>query len=114
MNSNRVKKTGKKIIKIDYLLDKKIKNLSTRLGMLPIVVLRRAIEAYEINIINTKKFPEEGKTLATNLLHTQYDAATVYVWATDLKSKRIQQQLMQGSETIDDFILNDWSTGLGR
>ncbi len=38
--------------------------------------------------------------------------ATDIIWAKDPKSKEIQLNLLQGSETIDDFIVNDWDSGL--
>ena len=34
------------------------------------------------------------------------------IWKEDPKRKAIQQKLSSGSETIDDFILDNWDTGL--
>ena len=38
--------------------------------------------------------------------------ATDIIWAKDPKSKEIRLQLLQGSETIDDFIVSEWDSGL--
>jgi hypothetical protein len=38
--------------------------------------------------------------------------ATEIIWKQDPERKAIQKKLSEGPETIDDFILNDWDSGL--
>jgi hypothetical protein len=38
--------------------------------------------------------------------------ATELVWKLDPERKAIQQKLSSGTDTIDDYILNNWDSGL--
>ncbi|HEY0088410.1 MAG TPA: hypothetical protein VGB37_06180, partial [Candidatus Lokiarchaeia archaeon] len=38
--------------------------------------------------------------------------ATEIIWKQDPERKAIQEKLSEGPETIDDFILNVWESGL--
>lgn len=40
------------------------------------------------------------------------DAASEAIWAEDPETKKIQQKLMQGPETIVDFVIDNWDSGL--
>jgi len=93
--------TEKNIIGIDKNLQKTIKKLAAWLDISQSEVIKKAITEYEKNFIFNKG--EVEKIL---------QAATDKIWAVDPKSKEIQLKLLQGSETIDDFIANNWDSGL--
>ncbi len=103
---------SKTTVAIDDKLRKSIKKLAAWLDIPQGEVVRRAIKEFENSIFSGRSTSPEGERGRIDPLQARYQAATDHVWATDLKSKKIQQLLMRGPETIDDFILNDWNSGL--
>ncbi len=98
---------SKTTVAIDDKLRKSIKKLAAWLDLPQGEVVRRAIKAYENIVFSGKKAPLNSESIPVDALNAQYQAATEHVWAKDPKSKKIQQRIMQGPETFDDFILND-------
>ena len=97
-------------------LRKKLKKLSALLDITQAEVIKRALSAYEKEILKNKDTSihekainnEKSKIMVEEILKK----ATEIIWKQDPKRKAIQEKLYKGPETIDDFILNNWDSGL--
>jgi hypothetical protein len=104
--------TEKTTVGIDKGLRKTIKKLAVWLDISQGEVIKRAIAEYEKSVISNIRNQDKNKNINKKEVEKILQAATDTIWAEDPKSKEIQLKLLQGSETIDDFIANDWDSGL--
>lgn len=104
--------TEKTTVGIDKDLRKKIKKLAAWLNLSQSEIIKRAIAEYEKSVISKIRSQENNKNAIENEIEKILQTATDLIWTEDPKSKEIQLKLQQGSETIDDFIANNWDFGL--
>lgn len=109
---------SKSTVAIDDVLRRRIKKMAAFLDIPQGEVIKRAIDEFEFKFLRQNQ-EELKKPLQENLGFDQnidvealYQAATEKIWAKDPITKKIQQQLAQGSETIDDFTITRWNVGL--
>ena len=108
--------TSRTTVAIDKELRKKLKKLSAWLDITQSEVIRQALAVYERELFQKKEEPIKEKDdkadqsiiLMKNVLRN----ATEIIWKKDPERKAIQQKLSSGIETIDDYILNHWESGL--
>ena len=102
----------KTTIAVTSQLRKTIKKLAALLDVTQGEVVEKAILAFEKTIISSSRdnLPtrEDSKAEVQQIL----DDATIKVWKDDPERKRVQLALMKGPETIDDYIIRNWKTGL--
>lgn len=103
--------TERTSVGIDKKLRKKIKQLAFWLEISQGEVIKRAIQEYEKQLVSDKNRSENIKNVKADL-DKLYEKATESVWAEDPKTKEIQQKLLESPESIDDFIANNWDSGL--
>jgi predicted transcriptional regulator len=103
---------SKTTVAIDDKLRRSIKKIAAWLDISQGEVVRRAIKAYEDLIFTRKHAAPEDVLARADPIELLFQEATEKVWASDPKSKAIQQMLAEGPETIDDFILDNWDSGL--
>jgi hypothetical protein len=104
----------KTTVGIDEVLRKRIKKLAAWLDLTQGEVIRNAIDTYEKAIFSPTETPrskpldlsKEDKIVAI------LKQATEEVWAADPETREIQQRLLAESDTIDDYIVKKWRTGL--
>ncbi len=104
--------TEKTTVGIDKDLRKTIKKLAAWLDISQGEVVKRAISEYERKVLQSNGSEDTKVKNKDNEVDTILQKATNIIWAEDPKTKEIQQKLLQGSETIDDFIANNWDSGL--
>ncbi len=108
--------TSRTTVAIDKELRKKLKKLSAWLDITQSEVIRRALAVYEREIFQTKEEPikdkEDKNDQSIVLIKNVLRNATETIWKKDPERKAIQQKLSSGIETIDDYILNHWKSGL--
>ena len=106
---------SKTTVAIDHTLRKKLKKLASLLDISQGEVINRAISAFEKLILSQMT---ENKPLMKEPQKTEMDVkrilreATQKVWAQDPERKALQKKLQEGPETIDDFIITNWDSGL--
>ena len=108
--------TNRTTVAIEKDIKKKLKKLSAILDITQAEVIKRALVLYEKDFVE-KKIQEEGERVYSDkdsMVSVQdiLKNATKIIWAQDPERKALQQKLMEGPETIDDVILNEWDTGL--
>ena len=95
-------------------LRKRIKKLAALLDKPQGEIVSQAIEKYEEEII--AKFKESSRKNVNDGKKEDFeeilDTATKLAWESDPGIREVQEKLASGKETIDDFITNDWNTGL--
>jgi len=104
---------SKSTVAVDVDLRKKIKKLSALLDLSQGELIRQAVAEFEQKLLKRNGPPEKKDLNETERINLAFKEATMEVWAKDTKTKKIQQKLMEGPETIDDFILNEWDPGIG-
>ncbi|MBY8985244.1 MAG: CopG family transcriptional regulator [Candidatus Lokiarchaeota archaeon] len=104
--------TIKTTVAIDSDLRKIIKKLAAWLDISQGEVIKRAIAEFEKSVIDKNVYPNIIKKNAKNEIDTILQAATDAVWEDDGKTREIQEKLKKGPSTIDEFILNNWDSGL--
>jgi predicted transcriptional regulator len=106
---------SKTTVAIDQNLRKKLKKLASLLDISQGEVISQAISMFEKSILSQLA---EKKSLMNEPQKTEIDVkrilkeATQKVWAQDPERKELQKKLQEGSETIDDFIITNWDSGL--
>jgi predicted transcriptional regulator len=106
---------SKTTVAIDHTLRKKLKKLASLLDISQGEVISRAISAFEKSILSQMT---ENKQLMEESHKTEIDVkrilmeATQKVWAQDPERKELQKKLQEGPETIDEFIITNWNSGL--
>ena len=104
--------TEKTTVGINKELRKSIKRLAAWLDISQGEVIKRAIKEYEKIVISNKNNHYNNVKNAKTDIQKLFQKATEAIWAEDPETKRIQQKLIQGPESIDDFIINNWDSGL--
>ncbi|MEE9379760.1 MAG: ribbon-helix-helix protein, CopG family [Candidatus Lokiarchaeia archaeon] len=104
--------TVKTTVAIDSDLRKIIKKLAAWLDISQGEVIRRAIAEFEKSVIIKNVYPNTSKEKVKKEIDTILQAATDAVWEDDIKTQEIQEKLKKGPRTIDEFILNNWDSGL--
>ena len=108
--------TSRTTVAINKELRKKLKKLSAILDITQAEVIKRALSIYEKEIFKNKEGNDLEKSNVNDLINFKVQEvmkqATQTIWKQDPDRKIIQQKLSEGPETIDDFILNDWESGL--
>ena len=107
--------TSRTTVAIDKELRKKLKKLSAWLDITQSEVIRQALVVYERELFQTKEEPineKDDKDDPIILMKNVLRNATEIIWKKDPERKAIQQKLSSGIETIDDYILNHWESGL--
>jgi ribosomal protein L10 len=108
--------SSKTTVAIDQNIRKKIKKLSSLLDISQGEVIERALNIFEKEIL--KQFNEKKELLGKSTSAEKLDVKSILeeaskkVWAQDPKRKAIQEKLQTGPETIDDFIITNWDSGL--
>jgi len=110
---------SKTTVAVDQELRKKIKKISALLDITQSAVIARALANLEKEIMADK---EKGLTrLILGKKKTQENTinvsqilqdATQKIWQADPEREDIQNKLQRGPHSIDDFIMDEWITGL--
>jgi predicted transcriptional regulator len=102
---------SKSTVAIDDTLRKKIKKLAVILDLSQGEVINKAIQELEKKILTQKKADlisiDNGSSIESLL-----NQATLQVYESDPEFRDIQEKLFSGPETIDDFIIKNWNSGL--
>ena len=103
---------SKTTVAVDQKLRKKIKKLSALMDKTQSAVIEKAIARLEKDLFCNKKqdktIIENGNIDVSKIL----EEATQEIWKKYPELEKNQKILQKGSQTIDDFLLNDWITGL--
>ncbi len=103
---------SKTTVAVDQKLRKKIKKLSALLDIPQSAVIEKAITSLEKSMIQNKN-PDKINTKNGNIdVSKILEEATQKIWKKYPEREKNQKILQKGSQTIDDFLLNEWSTGL--
>ena len=103
---------SKTTVAVDQKLRKKIKKLSALMDIPQSAVIEMAIASLEKEMINNKN-PTKTNNKNNNIdVSKILEEATQKVWEKYPDREKNQKILQKGSQTIDDFLLNDWITGL--
>ena len=105
--------SSKSTVAIDGSLRKTIKKLAAWLDISQGEVIKRAIIEYEKKIV----FPDKNEIAreeesSGDRIQRILDDASERVRGSDGETREIHNLLMEGSETIDDFIIKKWRLGL--
>ena len=108
---------SKTTVAVDQKLRKKIKKLSALLDIPQSAVIERAIANLEEDMIkNTnlkKKMTINNKNNNNNIdISKILEETTKKIWKKYPEREKNQKLLQKGSQTIDDFLLSEWITGL--
>ncbi|MHA1282758.1 MAG: ribbon-helix-helix domain-containing protein [Promethearchaeota archaeon] len=103
---------SKTTIAVDKSLQKVIKKLAAWLDIPQGEVIRLAIAEYEKKILNNVKNSNEKELELKNEIQQILNASTEAIWKEDPKTKEIQQKLKKEINSLDEFILNNWNSGL--
>jgi len=101
-------------VAIDKELRKRLKKLSAWLDITQAEVIKRALSLYEKKMIQNMQTPKKqnyNKKSESDIEKILKDATKV-IWENDPERRTLQRKLSAGPETIDDFILDNWYTGL--
>ncbi|WP_457556714.1 ribbon-helix-helix domain-containing protein [Candidatus Harpocratesius sp.] len=103
---------SKTTVAVDQKLRKKIKKLSALMDIPQSAVIEKAIASLEKEMINNKNpnktFPQNDNIDVFKIL----EDATQKIWKKYPEREKNQKILQKGSQTIDNFLLYDWNTGL--
>jgi len=111
----------KSSVAIDTILRKKLKKLAALLDMTQAEIISHAIDDFEKKILfSGKKIPKnevnpyENSEInqSPNQIAEQLHEATSIIWQKNPAKKKRQLKLYSGPETIDDFIISSWESGL--
>jgi ribosomal protein L10 len=109
----------KTTVAVDQELRKKIKKISALLDITQSAVIARAVDNLEIKIMaNAKKglsqsTPVNKKTKGNTINVSKIlKDATQKIWLLDPEREEIQKILKKGPLSIDDFLMDEWITGL--
>lgn len=86
----------------------RLKKLAALLNRTQGDIVDQAINDYEKKILatsNNKSKSSKSKDMIEKIL----DDATKEVWDSDPIHKELQQRLMKGGDTIDDYIIKEWN-----
>ncbi len=103
-------------VAIDQDVRRKLKKLASLLDISQGEVIKQALALMEDKIITGKhpsftRFSSPARFTKNEIEKILVDA-TKKVWDAKPEIKRIQEKLFSGPETIDDFIINEWDSGL--
>jgi len=104
--------SSKTTIAVDKSLRKLIKKLAAWLDISQGEVIKRAIAEYEKKILTQNKRLDKNDDDIKIKIQEILKASTESVWMKDQKTKEIQQKLLKDIESLDDYLLNNWDTGL--
>ncbi len=103
---------SKTTVAVDQKLRKKIKKLSALLDIPQSAVIEKAIASLEEDMIKNKN-PKKKMTISDNIDISKILAETTKkIWKKFPEREKNQKLLEKGSQTIDDFLLSEWITGL--
>ncbi len=105
---------SKTTVAIDDALRKRIKKLAAWLDLTQGEVVSKAIEAYEkvaFQAGQNEQDEDDGKSKEAKVRRI-LKQATEREWQSDPEARELQQRLMSGPETIDDFVIKKWRSGL--
>jgi predicted transcriptional regulator len=105
---------SKTTVAIDDTLRKRIKKLAAWLDLTQGEVIGKAIEAYEKVAFQAgqNEQDEDESKLKEAKVRRILKQATEREWQSDPEARELQQRLMSGPETIDDFVIKKWRSGL--
>lgn len=107
--------TAKTTVAIDHAIRKKLKKIASILDISQGEVIERALSMFEKSILSQLS---ENKLSTKKITNTKIDINKILedarkkVWAQDPEVKAIQEKVQTGPETIDDFIITQWDSGL--
>ncbi|MHA1652140.1 MAG: hypothetical protein ACTSYB_18315 [Candidatus Helarchaeota archaeon] len=107
--------TIKTTITIDQQVRRKLKKIASILGISQGEVIKRALNLFEKTLLDELN---KNKIVKQNLKHKKIDIekiledATKKVWKMYPECKKIQKILQTGPESIDNFIITEWNSGL--
>jgi ribosomal protein L10 len=111
----------KSSVAIDTNLRKKLKKLAAILDMTQGEIISQAVEEYEKKVLNIYK-EEPDQNIKANTDNSSNDSdkffaeqlkkASEIIWKKNPAKKKKQEELYNGTETIDDFIILSWDSGL--
>ncbi|MGQ4875308.1 MAG: ribbon-helix-helix domain-containing protein [Promethearchaeia archaeon] len=104
--------SSKTTIAVDKSLRKLIKKLAAWLDISQGEVIKRAIAEYEKKILTQNKRLDKNDDDIKIKIQEILKASTESVWMKDQETKEIQQKLLKDIESLDDYLLNNWDTGL--
>jgi len=106
---------SKTTVAIDQGIRKKLKKLASLLDISQGEVINKAVSMFEKSILSQlaehKSMVKESQKAGINVEQILKEA-TQKVWDQDPERKEIQKKLQEGPETIDDFIITNWESGL--
>ena len=106
---------SKTTVAVDQKLRKKIKKLSALLDIPQSAVIEKAIASLEEEMIKNKN-PKKKMTINNNYNNIDIskilEETTKKIWKKYPEREKNQKLLQKGSQTIDDFLLSEWITGL--
>ncbi|MHA1265075.1 MAG: hypothetical protein ACTSRS_07535 [Candidatus Helarchaeota archaeon] len=105
--------TSKTTVAIDQAVRKKLKKLAGLLDISQGKVIEQALNMFEEAILMKRvegydSVNNESEINVKKILET----ARKKIWEKDPECKIIQEKLESGPETIDDFIISKWNSGL--
>ncbi len=106
--------TTRTTVAIDKELRKRLRKLSAWLDITQAEVIKRALSLFEKEIIQNMQTPKKqnyNKKSESDIEKILKDATKV-IWEKDPERRTLQRKLSAGPEIIDDFILDNWYTGL--
>ena len=106
---------SKTTVAIKQDIRKKVKKLASILDVSQGEVIERAVNMFENSILSQfgkNKALEADLTTEKIDINKILEDATQKIWARDPEVKAIQEKLQTGPETIDDFIITNWNSGL--
>ncbi|MHA1719483.1 MAG: ribbon-helix-helix domain-containing protein [Promethearchaeota archaeon] len=121
---------SKTTVAVDQKLRKKIKKLSALLDIPQSAVIEKAITNFEKELISNKNLPKTNAENDSNDKMNNFskidnidsienidvskilEEATKKIWKKFPELEKKQKMLQKGPQTIDDFLINDWITGL--
>ena len=106
---------SKTTVAIKQDIRKKLKKLASILDVSQGEVIERAVNMFENSILSQfgkNKALEADLTTEKIDINKILEDATQKIWARDPEVKAIQEKLQTGPETIDDFIITNWNSGL--
>ncbi|QEE16845.1 ribbon-helix-helix domain-containing protein [Promethearchaeum syntrophicum] len=103
---------SKTTVAVDQKLRKKIKKLSALLDIPQSAVIEKAIANLEEKMIKNK-YPKKKMTISDNIdISEILEETTKKIWKRFPEREKNQKLLENGSQTIDNFLLSEWITGL--
>ena len=103
---------SKTTVAVDQKLRKKIKKLSALLDIPQSAVIEKAIASLEEDMIKNKNPKKKMKTNDSIDISKILEETTKKIWKKYPEREKNQKLLQKGSQTIDDFLLSEWITGL--